>query len=847
MYVDLDFESIKPFDDLLGRHSVILGREPNAHAHIISDTDMLLCNALMASVPGHPLWKETFQELRVRSKINDPPNATGPHLLLQAFLNYQSKVSFVRSDPIYVAEPDLLYPLFGNPSHMRTICNVKAYWVSERRKITCSLLNATDYANPGAKPTSLAVHHWSSVWRSGIGKSHPFVSIAAFVPSRMFWSEAGDQQSLPDSNLLEPKSGSKIPAIIHQIWRDKNLPKSVSEYIQSWIRNNRSWSYRLWTLSDVRNLISTDYSELLGYFDRCEERKRLIIAKYLILWHHGGLYCDLDLESLHSFHQFIRDKQLILAEDAAMHTKLFEDKEIKISPSIVASVPRHDFIWAMLEQLNLRGDSDESAVMTILYEAHLKSVNKAQTSPIYLASHDVFSPAFDPRYDAEEKCKSHKYFSLRQISLCDKLRLSEFNSVEITPNSLAVSHWLHLSENMQMALHETVDISVITNSVRYPGKLSSDPIASENTADEATLPHVIHQVLFESGNVDLNSEWTQSWIANHPSWAYKLWREAECRDLVLYYYPHLVTAYDAYQASSYRAELVKYLILNLYGGVFVDLNVKSIRPLDEIMAKSTFIVGYLPFEYTTIVLNASIPLVSTSIIAAIPGHPLLQTIIEVAYNRSEYARSVEIAVGSIMLTEAIMAYTTLAAHLDIYVAQFDALYSFQGFMPVLQAFCDNSQLSASARLTCDSLPEQRSSRESLAIYYASKNVAAKSPSSITIPDVLQWSPPSKQESHTLIPKIIHQVWLAEDNGQKKFPIIPLKFDPHVHSLVRQHKRWKYKLWAAADARKLVSDHYPEYLDMYDGYAENIHRADAIRYFILNLYGGSAIIFTRHIF
>ena len=51
VYVDLDFESIRPMDDYLRGKKVVLGRmgsDPKFR-HSIP-------NAFMASVPGHPFW-----------------------------------------------------------------------------------------------------------------------------------------------------------------------------------------------------------------------------------------------------------------------------------------------------------------------------------------------------------------------------------------------------------------------------------------------------------------------------------------------------------------------------------------------------------------------------------------------------------------------------------------------------------------------------------------------------------------------------------------------------------------------------------------------------------------------
>jgi Glycosyltransferase sugar-binding region containing DXD motif len=83
-----------------------------------------------------------------------------------------------------------------------------------------------------------------------------------------------------------------------------------------------------------------------------------------------------------------------------------------------------------------------------------------------------------------------------------------------------------------------------------------------------------------------------------------------------------------------------------------------------------------------------------------------------------------------------------------------------------------------------------------------------------------------------LPKIIHQQW--------KTDIIP----PGDFS--KYHLEWKklfpepeyvHMLWTDQSGRKLIEEHYPWFLDAFDGYSLNIQRADSMRYFILHHFGG----------
>lgn len=82
-----------------------------------------------------------------------------------------------------------------------------------------------------------------------------------------------------------------------------------------------------------------------------------------------------------------------------------------------------------------------------------------------------------------------------------------------------------------------------------------------------------------------------------------------------------------------------------------------------------------------------------------------------------------------------------------------------------------------------------------------------------------------------IPKIIHQTWKTNDIPYDVYP------KEWVDSWKHFHPDWEYRLWTDEDNRRLISEHYPDFLPVYDNYPADINRADAARYFILYHYGG----------
>jgi len=79
-------------------------------------------------------------------------------------------------------------------------------------------------------------------------------------------------------------------------------------------------------------------------------------------------------------------------------------------------------------------------------------------------------------------------------------------------------------------------------------------------------------------------------------------------------------------------------------------------------------------------------------------------------------------------------------------------------------------------------------------------------------------------------RIIHQSW----KSKTQFPMPQAKW---IETWKTCFPTYEYKLWDDTDNRKFIVDYYPWFLETYDSFRSNIHRADSLRYFYLFHYGG----------
>jgi len=127
------------------------------------------------------------------------------------------------------------------------------------------------------------------------------------------------------------------------------------------------------------------------------------------------------------------------------------------------------------------------------------------------------------------------------------------------------------------------------------------------------IPKIIHQIWLGSPLPDRFKVYQQSWITHHPDWEYKLWTDANVKDLIL-------DNQDLYEASTNygeKSDILRYELLYRYGGVYVDIDYECLKPLDILHYSYDLYTGIQPMDTGLVQLGLGL-------IGAIPGHPMLK-------------------------------------------------------------------------------------------------------------------------------------------------------------------------------------------------------------------------------
>ncbi|MEU6555906.1 glycosyltransferase [Streptomyces sp. NPDC046915] len=162
------------------------------------------------------------------------------------------------------------------------------------------------------------------------------------------------------------RTQQKIPDLIHQTWKDTDVPPEWEAWADSWRQRHPGWGYRLWTDADNRAFLQEHYPWFLPVYDGYPEAiMRADAIRYFLLDHFGGLYVDLDFECLRPVDDILDGHELVLGCEPEAHTRLLLARRRGfgriVGNAFIASRPGHPF-WAHVHQQLVGSHKSSSAL-----------------------------------------------------------------------------------------------------------------------------------------------------------------------------------------------------------------------------------------------------------------------------------------------------------------------------------------------------------------------------------------------------------------------------------------------------------------------------------------------------
>lgn len=131
-----------------------------------------------------------------------------------------------------------------------------------------------------------------------------------------------------------------------------------------------------------------------------------------------------------------------------------------------------------------------------------------------------------------------------------------------------------------------------------------------------SIPLILHHIWV--GPKKLSKTYEQlmkEWTHFHPSWTHMFWTDSTVKTLKL----RNQALYDAAKDPVEKANILRYEVLDKYGGVYVDIDTKPLRSFRPLHYRYDFYTGICPADCISLINNA--------IIGCSPGHPIIRACI----------------------------------------------------------------------------------------------------------------------------------------------------------------------------------------------------------------------------
>jgi mannosyltransferase OCH1-like enzyme len=142
-------------------------------------------------------------------------------------------------------------------------------------------------------------------------------------------------------------------------------------------------------------------------------------------------------------------------------------------------------------------------------------------------------------------------------------------------------------------------------------------LAQCTPAQEPKIPKIIHQIWVGKRPLpETYKKLIQTWKDMHPDWEYKLWTDEEVKHLKLKNRKYYDKAYDMCE----KANILRYELLEQYGGLYVDIDFECVKPFD--------IFHHCYDFYTGVSVSQALEILCNALIACTPHHPIMTHTIE---------------------------------------------------------------------------------------------------------------------------------------------------------------------------------------------------------------------------
>lgn len=148
---------------------------------------------------------------------------------------------------------------------------------------------------------------------------------------------------------------------------------------------------------------------------------------------------------------------------------------------------------------------------------------------------------------------------------------------------------------------------------------------------------IIHQIWYDLGKgpevPEKYQEYQKTWQQHNPQWQYILWNEAMGDLLMQTHYPEYYQMYKEAEYPIMKIDILRYCILDTYGGLYADIDYKCLTNFDNYLQKNNYqlYLNEQPNQAYNFLFGKSVS--NSLIIATQPKNPFWKILLAECANR----------------------------------------------------------------------------------------------------------------------------------------------------------------------------------------------------------------------
>ncbi len=194
---------------------------------------------------------------------------------------------------------------------------------------------------------------------------------------------------------------------------------------------------------------------------------------------------------------------------------------------------------------------------------------------------------------------------------------TDMNHGTSIPTDFFTSMGWYKTSNQSYLHHKFLDETIYAQTrfkqlLQVKGLYERNISIGTDSSRESVLPKIIHQIwIGPKTPPEIFKKSRKSIKRLHPNWEYRLWTDADLPEFQLENQKY----YDLENNFGAKADILRYEILNRYGGIYLDVDFVCLKPLDW-LCRYDFWGVIQPIDCHTLICNGAF--------GCIPGHPILE-------------------------------------------------------------------------------------------------------------------------------------------------------------------------------------------------------------------------------